>query len=84
MQQNCALSNHGSRIEVVYRPIDPLRPDPKNARRHSRKQIRQVADCFGPMPDRHTRSLRRRKPLLSEGAARVFSATAGTNFHARA
>src|SRR5205807_7492897 len=46
MQQNCALSNHGSRIEVVYRPIDQLRPDPKNARRHSRKQIRQVADSI--------------------------------------
>ena len=46
MQQNCALSNHGPRIEVVYRPIDQLRPDPKNARRHSRKQIRQVADSI--------------------------------------
>jgi ParB-like chromosome segregation protein Spo0J len=46
MQQNCALSNHGPRIEVVYRPIDQLRPDPKNARRHSRKQIRQIADSI--------------------------------------
>jgi DNA modification methylase len=46
MQQNCALSNHDPRIEVVYRPMDQLRPDPKNARRHSRQQIRQIADSI--------------------------------------
>ena len=46
MQQNCALSNHGSRIEIVYRPIDQLKPDPRNPRRHERKQIRQIADSI--------------------------------------
>jgi ParB-like chromosome segregation protein Spo0J len=34
------------RIEVVYRLIDLLRPDPRNARRHSGKQIRQIADSI--------------------------------------
>jgi DNA modification methylase len=34
------------RIEIVYRPIDQLRPDPRNAPRHSRKQIRQIADSI--------------------------------------
>ena len=29
--------------EVVYRPIDDLKPDPANPRQHSKKQIRQIA-----------------------------------------
>ena len=46
MPQNCTLPTRDPRIEVVYRPIDLLQPDPRNARRHSRKQIRQIADSI--------------------------------------
>jgi ParB-like chromosome segregation protein Spo0J len=46
MQSNPALPSHDPQIEVVYRPIEQLRPDPRNARRHSRKQIRQIADSI--------------------------------------
>ena len=38
------------RLEIVYRAIDEIKPDPANARQHSRKQIRQLAnsiDTFG-------------------------------------
>ena len=38
------------RLEVVYRTIDELKPDPANARRHSGTQIRKLAnsiDTFG-------------------------------------
>jgi hypothetical protein len=34
------------RGEVVYHPIDLLRPDPRDARQHSRKQIGQIADSI--------------------------------------
>ena len=34
------------RLEVVYRTIDEIKPDPANARRHSRKQIRKLADSI--------------------------------------
>jgi hypothetical protein len=30
-------------LKVVWRPIDELKPDPGNPRRHSKKQIRQIA-----------------------------------------
>ena len=36
--------------EVVYRPINDLKPDPANPRQHSKKQIRQIAksiETFG-------------------------------------
>ena len=46
MDQNCTLPIRDPRIEVVYRPIDLLQPDPRNARRHSGKQIRQIADSI--------------------------------------
>jgi DNA modification methylase len=35
-----------SRMSIEYRQIDTLRPDPTNARRHSRKQIRQLAESI--------------------------------------
>jgi ParB-like chromosome segregation protein Spo0J len=50
MQSNCARPNRDQRIEVIYRPVGQLKPDPANARRHSRKQIRQIAgsiEAFG-------------------------------------
>ena len=37
-------------ISLTYRPISELKPDPNNARRHSKKQIRQIAhsiEVFG-------------------------------------
>jgi DNA modification methylase len=36
-------SHLGRRIAVVYRAIDALGPDPRNARIHSKRQIRQIA-----------------------------------------
>jgi hypothetical protein len=38
------------RLAIVYRLLDELKPDPKNPRSHSRRQIRQIAksiDTFG-------------------------------------
>jgi DNA modification methylase len=31
---------------IVYRPVDALKPDPANPRRHSKKQIRQIGDSI--------------------------------------
>jgi ParB-like chromosome segregation protein Spo0J len=33
-------------LKVVYRLIDDLKPDPANPRRHSKKQIRQIANSL--------------------------------------
>jgi hypothetical protein len=35
-----------ARMLIVYRSIDELIPDPANPRRHSRKQIRQIASSI--------------------------------------
>jgi DNA modification methylase len=45
-------TTHGRkrRLEVVYRRIEELKPDPRNPRHHSRKQIKQLArsiETFG-------------------------------------
>jgi ParB-like chromosome segregation protein Spo0J len=37
----CRLS-----LNIVYRRIDELKPDPANPRRHTKKQIRQIADSI--------------------------------------
>lgn len=40
----------GPPLQIVYRPLADLKPDPKNPRRHSPKQIRQIArsiEAFG-------------------------------------
>jgi hypothetical protein len=34
------------RMSIVYRAVDQLKPDPANARRHSKKQIRQIAESI--------------------------------------
>jgi ParB-like chromosome segregation protein Spo0J len=34
------------RMSIVYRTIDQLKPDPANPRRHSKKQIRQIANSI--------------------------------------
>src|SRR5215472_11834604 len=33
-------------MAITYRPIEALKPDPSNPRRHSRKQIRQIANSI--------------------------------------
>ena len=35
-----------SRLKVVWRPVADLKPDPGNPRRHSEKQIRQIAESI--------------------------------------
>jgi hypothetical protein len=46
MQHPPALPARDPRVEIVYRPIDQLKPDPRNPRRHERKQIRKIADSI--------------------------------------
>src|SRR6516162_9091338 len=36
----------GCHLKIVYRPIGELKPDPTNPRRHSKKQIRQIANSI--------------------------------------
>ena len=37
--------SHGE-LNIVYRRIDELKPDPANPRRHSKQQIRKIADSI--------------------------------------
>src|SRR5438309_9181620 len=39
-------SKPGLGLKIVYRRIEDLKPDPANPRRHSKKQIRQIADSI--------------------------------------
>ncbi len=32
-----------SKLEIIYQPLDALTPNPRNARKHSKKQIKQLA-----------------------------------------
>jgi ParB-like chromosome segregation protein Spo0J len=34
------------RLDIVYRPIDEIRPDPANPRLHSKNQIRKLANSI--------------------------------------
>ena len=36
----------GLDLTIVYREIDDLKPDPRNPRLHSKKQIRQIASSI--------------------------------------
>jgi DNA modification methylase len=36
----------GRHLKIVYRPIGELKPDPANARQHSKKQIRQIGNSI--------------------------------------
>ena len=41
---------HSADLEIISRPLAELKPDPANPRRHSKKQIRQIAksiEIFG-------------------------------------
>jgi ParB-like chromosome segregation protein Spo0J len=39
-------ASRAPRMSIVYRAIDQLKPDPANPRRHSKKQIRQIANSI--------------------------------------
>jgi DNA modification methylase len=39
-------ADRAPRMSIVYRAVDQLKPDPANARRHSKKQIRQIAESI--------------------------------------
>jgi DNA modification methylase len=41
-----AHTKPGLDLKVVYRPIDELKPDPTNPRRHRNQQIRQIANSL--------------------------------------
>jgi len=41
-----SLTKDHPRMSIVYRAIDQLTPDPANPRRHSKKQIRQIANSL--------------------------------------
>ena len=38
-----ALADNQRDMEIISRPLAALNPDPANPRRHSKKQIRQIA-----------------------------------------
>ena len=40
-------SNSHRNLQIVYRRIDELKPDPANPRCHTQKQIRKIADSIG-------------------------------------
>ena len=40
-------SNSGRNLQIVYRRIDELKPDPANPRCHTKKQIRKIANSIG-------------------------------------
>src|SRR5436190_24079487 len=39
-------SKCGLSLSIVYRRVDELKPDPANPRRHTKKQIRKIADSI--------------------------------------
>jgi hypothetical protein len=44
--RNKAEAGEARPLTVVYRLINDLKPDPANPRRHSKKQIRQIANSL--------------------------------------
>jgi ParB-like chromosome segregation protein Spo0J len=40
-------SNSRGNLQIVYRRIDELNPDPANPRCHTKKQIRKIANSIG-------------------------------------
>ena len=41
-----ARTRRAKLLKIVYRPVDELKPDPANPRRHSKRQIRQLANSI--------------------------------------
>src|SRR5262245_28426932 len=52
-------------LQIVYRPVADLKPDPANPRRHSKKQVRQIADSI--------RTFGFNVPLLIDGKDQVIA-----------
>jgi len=46
LTRSAAVANAARRLQVKYRPIGDLYLDPKNARLHRAKQVRQIADSI--------------------------------------
>ena len=44
--QSASQSPRRPPLSIAYAPLDQLKPDPKNARQHSAKHIRQIADSI--------------------------------------
>jgi len=47
---NQAVTGRTKHLKILFRPIHGVKPDPKNPRVHSEKQIRQIAtsiEAFG-------------------------------------
>ena len=40
------VAGSASPLTIAYRPIVELKPDPKNPRKHSAKQVRQIANSI--------------------------------------
>jgi ParB-like chromosome segregation protein Spo0J len=45
-KQQAKQTAPASKLDVVYRPVTALKPDPRNPRKHSRRQIRQIANSI--------------------------------------
>ena len=58
-------SAHRTRLSICYLPLAQLKPDPRNARVHSKKQIRQIA--------RSIESFGFNVPILIDGANNVVA-----------
>ena len=43
---NSMAAEASTSLVVVYQPVDPVKPDPDNPRRHTCKQIRQIANSI--------------------------------------
>jgi ParB-like chromosome segregation protein Spo0J len=55
----------GTFLEVAYNPISSLRPDPRNARTHSKRQIAQIVDSI--------RAFGFTNPILIDGESIVIA-----------
>src|SRR5712672_588762 len=53
------------RLAIVYQPIDLLKPNPGNARTHSKRQIRLIADSM--------QACGNNSPILVDGELTVIS-----------
>ena len=60
-------------LKVVVRSLSELKPNPRNARTHSRRQIRQIADSIAGVRLQQSRP-RRRGRLIIAGHGRVEAA----------
>jgi ParB-like chromosome segregation protein Spo0J len=57
------------RLEIVYRPIGEMKPDPANARQHSKQQVRKLANSI--------ETFGFNVPVLVDAELNVIAGTAG-------